>query len=152
MESDPSGGDHLPHQCGRLLAHLDLIRRTMDGSSAIGTTCFQAAAAMPAPVLGSLLGLSWRDLGMIRQYPGRPGRAADRLERHLAALLDGLGGPLPESLDRSEQGAFAIGFYQERALARSLTDAAERPGIGPTQDAVLRESPIDGGSAVPDDF
>lgn len=152
MDIDRLDVDHAPFQCGRLLAHLDLIRRTMDGDAAIGTTCFQAAAAMPAPVLSSLLGLSWRDLSTIRRGPGRSGQDADLLEQRLAAILDDIDNRMPETLDRSEQGAFAVGFYQERALARSIRDAICRPRTTAVHDAVLGEFTADAASAIPDDL
>lgn len=152
MDIDPSGSNHVPYQCGRLLAHLDLIRRATDGDSAIGTTCFQTAAAMPAPVLGSLLGLSWRDLSTIRGNTKRTSRDADLLEQRLATILDDLGALFPETLDRSEQGAFAVGFYQERAVARSVSDAARHSRSVSVEDAVLREATIDGASVVLDDL
>lgn len=152
MDIDGLDVNHAPFQCGRLLAHLDLIRRTMDGDAAIGTTCFQAAASMPAPVLGSLLGLSWRDLTTIRRGPGRTGRDADLLEQRLASILDDIGNRLPETLDRSGQGAFVAGFYQERALARSIRDAMGRARTITAHDAVVQEFTADAASAIPDDL
>lgn len=152
MDIDISECNHVPYHCGRLLAHLDLIRRTMDGDSAIGTTCFQTAAAMPAPVLGSLLALSWRDLSAIHRNSGRTRHDADMLEQRLATILDDLGGLFPETLDRNEQGAFAVGFYQERAIARSISVAARRWRSDTTPEAVLREFTLDAATAVPDDL
>jgi hypothetical protein len=152
MDIDRLDVSRAPFQCGQLLAHLDLIRRTTDGDAAIGTTCFQAAAAMPAPVLGSLLGLSWRDLSTIRRGPRRTDRDADLLEQRLASILEDIGNRLPETLDRSELGAFAAGFYQERALGRSMSDAICRTRTATVHDAVIRESTTDAASAIPDDL
>lgn len=151
MDIEASGHDGVSQQCGRLLAHLDLIRRSVDGDGAIGTTCFQQAAAMPGPVLGALLTMSWRDLTAIRRQSGGTQRA-DWLEARLGDILSDLGTPMPHLLDRAGQGDFAMGFYQERATARAMGSLARHRPVPVIQDAVLRELTVDPVSAVPDDL
>ncbi len=151
MDNDHSVPERVPHECGRLLAHLDLIRRTMDGDSAIATTCFQTAAAMPAVALGSLLAMSWRDLNSVRLQPGHRAEA-DWLEQRLSAILDDLGAFFPDELDRRQQGIFAIGFYQERATTRAMGGVPRRTRPVAVHDLVLRELTGDPAGAVPDDL
>lgn len=123
----------------------------MDGDSAVATTCFQTAAAMPAVALGSLLAMSWRDLNAIRRQPGFRAEA-DWLEQRLSALLDDLGAFFPDELDRRQQGVFAIGFYQERATTRAMGGVPRRTQPVDVRDLVLRELTGDPTGAVPDDL
>ncbi len=151
MESDACSRERVPYECGRLLAHLDLIRRTVDGDSAIATSCFQTAAAMPAVALGSLLAMSWRDLTTIRQRPGHR-HEADWLEDRLGGILDDLGESFPDRFDRAEQGVFAIGFYQERATTRAMGGVPRRARLASVQDLIIGEMTADPVMAVPDDL
>lgn len=151
MDVEGTGQERVSSRCGRLLAHLDLIRRSVDGDGAIGTTCFQQAAAMPGPVLGALLAMSWRDLSAIRRQSGRI-LEADGLEDRLGAILDDLETPMPRLLDRAEQGDFAMGFYHERATARAMGGLPRRRLAPVVQDALLRELTVDPAHAVPDDL
>ena len=151
MDTEACGQDSGPRQCGRLLAHLDLIRRSADGDGAIGTTCFQQAAAMPGPVLGALLAMSWRDLTAIRRQAGRT-RQAEWLEERLGGILEEVGTSMPSHLERAEQGDFAMGFYEERAIARSLGDVSRRRRAPVVHDALLGEITIDPGAVIPDDL
>ncbi len=151
MDSDYSAPESVPYDCGRLLAHLDLIRRSMDGDSTIATTCFQTAAAMPAVALGSLLAMSWRDLNSIRRQLGHRDEGV-WLEQRLSAILDDLGAFFPDELDRRQQGVFAIGFYQERATTRAMGSVPRRAQPIAAHDLVLRELTGDPTGAVPDDL
>ncbi len=151
MESEPSSRERVPYECGRLLAHLDLIRRMMDGDSAIGTSCFQTAAGTPAVALGSLLAISWRDLNTIRHQPSQR-HEADWLEDRLGSILDDLGAFFPEQFDRVEQGVFAIGFYQERATTRAMGGVPRQARPAPVRDLLVGEMTADPFMAVPDDL
>ena len=151
MDSEPCSSERVPYECGRLLAHLDLIRRTMDGDSAIATSCFQTAAAMPAVALGSLLAMSWRDLNTIRQQSGQR-HEADWLEHRLGSILDDLGGFFPDQFDRAGQGVFAIGFYQERATTRAMGGVPQQARPAAVQDLIIREMTTDPTMAIPDDL
>lgn len=151
MDSEPSASERVPYECGRLLAHLDLIRRTMDGDSAIATSCFQTAAAMPAVALGSLLTMSWRDLNSIRQQSGHR-HEADWLEDRLGSILDDLGAFFPEQFDRAEQGVFACGFYQERATTRAMGGVPRHARPAAVRDLLVGEMTADPFMAIPDDF
>lgn len=140
MDHPPIVAEDTAFHSGRLLAHIDLIRRRADGDAAIATTCFQTAAAMPAPVIGALLTLSWRDLSSIRRDGSRRRREADALEQRLAEILLGLDGRMPTELDHAGQGSFATGFYRERALARAIaTETAPHHHGGP-RDLVIDRS------------
>lgn len=151
MDSEPCSLERVPYECGRLLAHLDLIRRTMDGDSAIATSCFQTAAAMPAVALGSLLAMSWRDLSTIRQHAGQR-HEADWLEDRLGSILDDLGEFFPDQFDRADQGVFAIGFYQERATTRAMGGVPRQTRPAAVQDLIVREMTTDPHMAIPDDL
>lgn len=107
------------YQCGRLLAVLDSIQREAVGARATLVDRFYgAASATPASVFGVLLRKAQAHLGKLRKE--RPG-LHHYFEQQLGEIMSRLNG-FPRTLSLSEQGIFAIGYYQERYRPRKKDD------------------------------
>lgn len=140
---DESSADRSPgYACGRLLALLARCQSPKDyGASApLLERYYGAASTAPRSVLAVLLRLNRHHLRKIRdEMPG----FAFNLEQELEARLEPFRATptsdpnFPAVLSLSEQGRFALGFYQQRAAYRAAT--AERRAAATAEGAEEQE-------------
>jgi len=100
--------------CGRLFEVLAAIQRTALGetNSTVVNRYFGAASSSPHTVFPRLIVVAQGHFSRIeRQKPG----AKVNLEKELMEITDLLEHEFPGSLDASQQGKFALGFYHARA-------------------------------------
>ena len=110
--------------CGRLLAVLENIQNAaIPGAKAtLIDKYYGTAATAPAAVFGLLLRQAQSHLGKLRK--NNEG-AYYHLQQALEEIAGQLGGAFPRVLDLSQQGKFALGYYQQRAADRKArSDAA----------------------------
>ncbi|WP_066720861.1 type I-C CRISPR-associated protein Cas8c/Csd1 [Sphingomonas pituitosa] len=126
------------YQLGRLFAVYELAQRAALGrvNASIRDKYFGAASATPASVFPIIVRGGQNHLAKVRKE--KPGWAT-LIERELEEIHSHLDPALPRSLSLQKQGAFAIGYYHQRATRLSsdkvgeldptaLTDSEETEG------------------------
>lgn len=114
------------YQCGRLLAVLEQVQRlAIPGiNSTIVTRFYGTASCAPSVVFSQLLRGAQPHLAKLER--DRPG-AAIALNQKLEAILGKLS-CFPRTLNLTEQGLFALGYYHQRAhdYARARENAKKK--------------------------
>ncbi|NTV30059.1 MAG: type I-C CRISPR-associated protein Cas8c/Csd1, partial [Candidatus Omnitrophica bacterium] len=113
-EEHPSPAYH----CGRLMAvYADLQRAALgDVGAGVVQRYYAAASSTPALILGRLgrggqFHLNKLDSGLAHWY-----------EQRLASVWGRIKDELPRTLSLEEQGLFALGYYQQKAVSRKKND------------------------------
>lgn len=110
--------DEPGYQLGRLFAVYELAQRAALGrvNATIRDKYFGAASATPASVFPIIVRGGQNHLAKVRKE--KPGWAT-LIERELEEIHGHLDPALPRSLSLQKQGAFAIGYYHQRATKLS---------------------------------
>jgi len=106
--------------CGRLFAILEGVQRAAQPriKATLVDRFYGTASTAPASVLGNLMRLTQSHLGKLRKTNMG---AYVRLQEALEEVVSPIGEEFPRSLTLTDQGKFALGYYQQRAA-----DAAAR--------------------------
>ena len=112
------------YQLGRLFAVYELAQRAALGrvNASIRDKYFGAASATPASVFPIIVRRGQNHLAKVRKE--KPGWAT-LIERELEEIHGHLDPDLPRSLSLQKQGAFAIGYYHQRATKLSSDKVGE---------------------------
>lgn len=112
------------YQLGRLFAVYELAQRAALGrvNASIRDKYFGAASATPASVFPIIVRGGQNHLAKVRKE--KPGWAT-LIERELEEIHGHLDPELPRSLSLQKQGAFAIGYYHQRATKLSSDKVGE---------------------------
>lgn len=112
------------YQLGRLFAVYELAQRAALGrvNASIRDKYFGAASATPASVFPLIVRGGQNHLAKVRKE--KPGWAT-LIERELEEIHSHLDPALPRSLSLQKQGAFAIGYYHQRATKLSSDKVGE---------------------------
>ncbi len=112
------------YQLGRLFAVYELAQRAALGrvNASIRDKYFGAASATPASVFPIIVRGGQNHLAKVRKE--KPGWAT-LIERELEEIHSHLDPMLPRSLSLQKQGAFAIGYYHQRATKLSSDKVGE---------------------------
>lgn len=112
------------YQLGRLFAVYELAQRAALGrvNASIRDKYFGAASATPASVFPIIVRGGQNHLAKVRKE--KPGWAT-LIERELEEIHSHLDPALPRSLSLQKQGAFAIGYYHQRATKLSSDKVGE---------------------------
>ena len=114
---------NIPYNLGRLFA---VLERTQEAANPnINTTIkdrfFNSASATPSLVFPSLINLAQKHLAKLNEGQ----RIA--LDKSIGELSDKLGETFPKQLMLAEQGAFQLGYYQQRQeYFKKKTDTTEQ--------------------------
>jgi len=114
---------NIPYNLGRLFA---VLERTQEAANPnINTTIkdrfFNSASATPSLVFPTLINLAQKHLAKLNEGQ----RIA--LDKSIGELSDKLGETFPKQLMLAEQGAFQLGYYQQRQeYFKKKTDATEQ--------------------------
>jgi len=106
--------------CGRLLAVLGNVQEAAQPGikATLVDRFYGTASTAPASVFGNLIRLAQSHLGKLRKTNMG---AYVRLQEALEEVVSPIGEEFPRSLTLTDQGKFALGYYQQRAA-----DAAAR--------------------------
>ena len=114
---------NIPYNLGRLFAVLERTQKAANPN--INTTIkdrfFNSASATPSLVFPSLINLAQKHLAKLNEGQ----RIA--LDKSIGELSDKLGETFPKQLMLAEQGAFQLGYYQQRQeYFKKKTDTTEQ--------------------------
>lgn len=95
---------------GRLFSVLETIQSAANPGikATIRDRYFNSASATPSVVFPTLVNLAMKHLGKLEE------KTAHFYERQMEELMDRLGVAFPDRMNRSQQGAFQLGYYQQR--------------------------------------
>ena len=127
VELDPAEGD-IAYRLGCLFAVLEWVQeRAVNAKAGIAERYWGSASTTPAFVFPDLLNLAIYHLGKLDDTA--PGFATNRRKEieAIVAKPAPLPARLPTRLELVDQGAFAIGYWQQRAARRSSTDKPIAP-------------------------
>lgn len=118
------GSTNIPYNLGRLFA---VLERTQEAANPnINTTIkdrfFNSASATPSLVFPTLINLAQKHLAKLNDTGKRIA-----LDKSIGELSDKLGETFPKQLMLAEQGAFQLGYYQQRQeFFKKKTDTTEQ--------------------------
>ena len=115
------------YNCGRLLAQLEAVQIRAQGRK-VNTTVidryYGAASTTPSKVIGLLMSNAQDHLSKIRK---KNRGAYEGLQRRIEEIMQPLKKGYPNTLNMSEQGLFALGYYHQRAQNRAdIKSAGDR--------------------------
>lgn len=95
---------------GRLFSVLETIQSAANPGikATIRDRYFNSASATPSVVFPTLVNLALKHLGKLEE------KTAHFYEQQMEELMDRLGVAFPDRMNRSQQGAFQLGYYQQR--------------------------------------
>lgn len=95
---------------GRLFSVLETIQSAANPGikATIRDRYFNSASATPSVVFPTLVNLALKHLGKLEE------KTAHFYEQQMEELMDRLGMAFPDRMNRSQQGAFQLGYYQQR--------------------------------------
>lgn len=95
---------------GRLFSVLETIQSAANPGikATIRDRYFNSASATPSVVFPTLVNLALKHLGKLEEKP------AHFYEQQMEELMDRLGVALPDRMNRSQQGAFQLGYFQQK--------------------------------------
>ncbi len=112
------------YNCGRLLAQLEAVQIRAQGRK-VNTTVidryYGAASTTPSKVIGLLMSNAQDHLSKVRK---KDRGAYEGLQRKIEEIMEPLKAGYPNTLNMSEQGLFALGYYHQRAQNRADIKAA----------------------------
>ena len=115
---------NIPYNLGRLFA---VLERTQEAANPnINTTIkdrfFNSASATPSLVFPTLINLAQKHIAKLNDTGKRIA-----LDKSIGELSDKLGETFPKQLMLAEQGAFQLGYYQQRQeYFKKKTDTTEQ--------------------------
>ena len=125
--------DDPAYNCGRLLAVFDSLQRSAHGRSFDGATIaeryFGSASTTPNTAFSLLWRLHQHHLKKLRQQGEKGQRAAAKIKNSITEIAGlykpataGVSPQFPRYFTLSEQGRFALGFYQQMAARKAAID------------------------------
>ena len=102
--------NHEAYVLGRLFSVLETIQSAANPGikATIRDRYFNSASATPSVVFPTLVNLALKHLGKLEE------KTAHFYEQQMEELMDRLGVAFPDRMNRSQQGAFQLGYYQQR--------------------------------------